>query len=172
VYNEIDMLTFRKIKIDDEITLVPYKPNYKVTLPWYQDLQLVKQVSNSKEPFSLKRVKTMYSALKHEGWLYYIRYQNLLVGDVTLFKDGHISITICNEYQNKHIGRRVIQGIIKLAQKKEMKILYAEIYPFNTQSKKMFTSLGFSKILKDEYIYQVPDVPKKRKSRGEKNENS
>ena len=29
--------------IDGEITLVPYYPNYKASLPWYQDADVCKQ---------------------------------------------------------------------------------------------------------------------------------
>ena len=32
--------------VDGEITLVPYDPNYKASLPWYQDADVCKQVDN------------------------------------------------------------------------------------------------------------------------------
>ncbi len=32
--------------IDREITLIPYYPNPDVALPWYQDLDVCKQVDN------------------------------------------------------------------------------------------------------------------------------
>lgn len=33
-------------------------------------------------------------------------YQGILVGDVSLRNNGEISIVICKEYQNRHIGRK------------------------------------------------------------------
>lgn len=32
--------------VDGEITLVPYYPNYKASLPWYQDPDVCKQVDD------------------------------------------------------------------------------------------------------------------------------
>ena len=32
--------------IDSEITLIPYYPNYDTALPWYQDLDVCRQVDN------------------------------------------------------------------------------------------------------------------------------
>ncbi len=32
--------------VDGEIPLVPYDPNYKASLPWYQDADVCKQVDN------------------------------------------------------------------------------------------------------------------------------
>ena len=33
--------------VDGEITLVPYDPNYKASLPWYQDADVCKQVETA-----------------------------------------------------------------------------------------------------------------------------
>lgn len=47
---------------------------------------------------------------------------------------GEIAIVICKEYQNKHIGRRCVIGMLKLAKEKEMAKVTANIYSFNAQS--------------------------------------
>ena len=174
------MIVLKKRKIDDEIVLIPYTPKYKITLPWYQDIELVKQCDNVNKPYTLQKLKRMYHVLKHSGWLYYIKYQGQIVGDFTLFKDGHIAIVISREFQNKHIGRRVIKYAIELAKIKNRKVLYADIYSFNKQSIKMFTSVGFIKVLKDSYVYYIQDdkfISKKAKKvknneKGDINENS
>ena len=138
--------------VDAEITLVPYYPNYEVTLDWYQDPELCKQVDNIDYVYSLDRLKSMYDYLSAHGDCYYIEYKNCLVGDITL-KDDEISIVICKEYQNKRIGRRCVQDIIKLAREKGLTQVKAEIYPFNKQSLTMFLAVGFEHLENDWYVY-------------------
>jgi len=138
--------------VDEEIVLVPYYPNYKITLIWYQDLALCKQVDNRDTVYDLATLKAMYKYLNKKGDLYYIKYKNRLCGDVCLQDNGEINIVISKLFQNKHIGRRVINEIIQLAKEKGIQELYAEIYSFNTQSQKMFQSIGFKKVDDEQYI--------------------
>lgn len=140
------------ITIDSEIKLVKYYPNYETALPWYQEPQLCKQVDNRDSIYDLDLLKAMYQYLDQKGDLFYIQYQNTLCGDVCLQEDGEINIVVAKPFQNKHIGRRVIHGIITLAKEKEMQELYAVIYSFNTQSQRMFESIGFQKKDSDKYI--------------------
>ena len=140
------------ITIDSEIKLVKYYPNYEAALPWYQDPQLCKQVDNRDSVYDLDLLKAMYQYLDKKGDLFYIQYQNTLCGDVCLQDDGEINIVVAAPFQNKHIGRRVIHGIIKLAKEKELQELYAVIYSFNTQSQRMFESVGFQKTEAEKYI--------------------
>ena len=143
--------------VDKEIVLVPYYPNYGVTLEWYQDLELCKQVDNIDYVYSLDRLKSMYDYLSTHGDCYYIEYRNRLVGDVTL-ADDKVSIVICKEYQNKHIGRRCIKNIIDLAKEKGLAQVKAEIYSFNKQSQRMFLAIGFEHFEDDWYVYNIKDT--------------
>ena len=136
------------------MALIPYYVNYDVALKWYQDLDLCKQVDNIDYPYTLERLQRMYTYLSTHGDCYYIEYQSQLVGDITL-KDDEISIVICREYQNRHIGRRCVQNIIELAREKGLSAVKAEIYPFNTQSQKMFLALGFLKSDGNWYMYAI-----------------
>ena len=140
--------------VDAEIVLVPYYPNYEVALEWYQDLELCRQVDNIDSVYSLDRLKSMYNYLSTQGDCYYIEYKNCLVGDVTL-KEDEISIVICREYQNLHIGRRCIKEIIKLAKEKGLTQIKAEIYSFNKQSLKMFSAIGFEHFENDWYVLNL-----------------
>ena len=144
-----------KRKVDDEIVLIPYYPNYDEALEWYQDLELCKQVDNIDHVYTMEILKSMYFYLSTYGNCYYIEYKGHLVGDVTLKNDGEISIVICREYQNQHIGRRCIQNMIELAREKGMTQVKAEIYPFNKQSQKMFLTIGFEHFDKNQYIYDL-----------------
>ena len=144
--------TMKNRIVDDEIVLVRYYPNYKTTLAWYQDLDLCKQVDNRDTAYDLELLKRMYSYLNKHGDLFYIKYKNRLCGDVCLQPSGEVNIVIAKPFQNKHIGRRVINEIIQLAREKNMHELQAEIYIFNTQSQKMFQSVGFKKIDNERYI--------------------
>ena len=138
--------------VDDEITLVAYYPNYATALEWYQDLELCKQVDNRDTAYDIKLLKGMYKYLNNHGDLFYIKYKNRLCGDVCLQPNGEVNIVIAKPFQNKHIGRRVINEIIQLAKEKNIPQLHAEIYCFNTQSQKMFQSIGFKKVDDEDYI--------------------
>ena len=87
------------------------------------------------------------------GDCYYIEYNGVLVGDVSLRDSGKIAIVICKEYQNKHIGRRCVIDMLKLAKEKEMAKVTANIYSFNAQSRRMFLSVGFRQTDEEWYEY-------------------
>lgn len=141
--------------VDKEIALVPYYPNFKTSLAWYQDPDLCKQVDNRDSVYDLSLLKGMYKYLNRHGDLFYIKYKNRLCGDVCLQPDGEVNIVIAKPFQNKHIGRRVIAEIIQLAKEKHIQKLHAEIYTFNTQSEKMFQSIGFTKVGNEQYILHI-----------------
>ena len=140
--------------VDEDIVLVPYYPNYEAALEWYQDLELCKQVDNIDHAYSLDTLKRMYDYLSANGDCFYIEYKNCLVGDITL-KGEEISIVVCKEYQNRHIGRRCVKNIIELAREKGLSQVKAEIYSFNKQSQKMFSSLGFEPAENDWYVLNI-----------------
>ena len=116
--------------VDEEILLVRYYPNYKTTLAWYQDLDLCKQVDNRDTAYDLDLLKCMYKYLNKHGDLFYIKFKNRLCGDVCLQPSGEVNIVIAKPFQNKHIGRRVIQEIVRLAKEKQIQKLHAQIYDF------------------------------------------
>ena len=138
--------------VDLEITLVPYYPNPDVALAWYQDLDVCRQVDNIDHAYTPDLLNKMYTWLNTHGDCYYIRYCGKLVGDVSLRDNAEISIVICKKYQNLHIGRRCIAEMLALAREKGLKEVRANIYSFNTQSQKMFESVGFRKISDEWYV--------------------
>lgn len=144
--------------VDKEIVLIPYYPNEEEALKWYQDPDLCKQVDNIDYVYTPERLNRMYNFLSTHGQCYYIQYKGILVGDVSLTHDAEVCIVICKEYQNKHIGRRCIINMIDLAREKNMDELKANIYSFNTQSKKMFESIGFYRLSDECYVYKIRRV--------------
>lgn len=104
-----------------------------------------KQVDNRDSVYDLKLLKAMYRYLNARGSLFYIKYRGRLCGDVCLHPDGEINIVVAKSFQNKHIGRRVIGEIQKLAREQLIPKLHAEIYSFNAQSQRMFERAGFHK---------------------------
>lgn len=141
--------------IDDEIRLVPYYRNDEISLAWYQDLDICKQVDNRNEPYDIELLHRMYDYLSTNGDCYYIEYKGTLVGDVSLRDNSEVAIVVCKEYQNLHIGRRCIKEMVKLAKEKGMKEITANVYSFNTHSQKMFEAIGFSKIDDEWYHFCV-----------------
>ena len=141
--------------IDQEITLVPYYPCPDITLEWYQDPDVCKQVDNIDYVYTPELLNRMYTYLSEHGDCYYIQYQGKLVGDVTLRENAEISIVVCKEYQNLHIGRRCVIDMLKLAREKGLREVKANIYSFNTQSRKMFESVGFQQVSEEWYSYYL-----------------
>ena len=137
--------------VDEEIVLIPYYPHEEVTLAWYQDPVLCKQVDNIDFVYTPERLRAMYGYLSTHGDCYYIEYQGQLVGDVTL-KGEEISIVVCRAFQNRHIGRRCVGNMIELAREKGLTQVKAEIYAFNAQSRRMFQSMGFRPLEDDWYV--------------------
>lgn len=132
--------------VDNEITLVPYYRNDEVSLAWYQDLDVCKQVDNRDEPYDLELLHRMYDFLSSNGDCFYIEYKGILVGDVSLRDNSEIAIVVSKDYQNRHIGRRCVMEMLKLAREKDMESVQANIFSFNEQSKTMFESIGFIKM--------------------------
>lgn len=131
--------------VDHEIRLIPYYRNDEVSLPWYQDLEVCKQVDNRDTPYDAGLLHGMYDYLCAHGECYYIEYKGELVGDVSLRDNAEVAIVVCKEFQNQHIGRRCVKEILHLAVEKGMDHVNANIYSFNQQSRHMFESIGFYK---------------------------
>ena len=130
--------------VDSEITLVRYYPNYTASLPWYQDLEVCKQVDNRDTVYDLPLLKGMYKYLDRHGDLFYVKYKNRLCGDVCLQPDGEVNIVIAKPFQNKHIGRRVIGEIIRLAKESgKYDFLLIDYAPDNRIAEHVYKKLGF-----------------------------
>ena len=119
------------------------------------EFDVCKQVDNRNEPYDLELLHCMYDYLCSNGDCYYIEYEGKLVGDVSLRDNGEISIVVCKKYQNRHIGRRCVLDMLKLAKEKEMDKVKANIYSFNKQSQSMFQSVGFVKTEEEWYEYII-----------------
>ena len=141
--------------VDDQITLIPYYRNDAISLLWYQDSEVCKQVDNTDQIYDITKLHKMYDYLTSHGSCFYIQYEGVLVGDVTLQDNSELSIVISKEYQNLQIGRRCISEMIQLAKEKKMVKVTAQIYPFNTQSQRMFLALGFQKVDEEWYEYKL-----------------
>ncbi len=129
--------------VDADISLVPYYPNPAVTLPWYQDADVCKQVNNIDHVYSPERLEAMYTFLSTHGDCFYIIYRGKPVGDVTLRDNGELAIVVSKAWQNRGIGRRCIREMLRLAKEKGGSQVTANVYAFNAQSRKMFQSCGF-----------------------------
>jgi len=142
-------------EIDGHLSLVPYYPAYDITLPWYQDRDICRQCDNRDTPYDLELLRNMYEYLCERGDCFYIAYDGVPVGDITLKNDGEICIVVSHAWQNRHLGRRAVGEIIKLAREKGMTELTATIYTFNHQSRKMFASVGFEEKEPENFVLKV-----------------
>lgn len=94
--------------VDEDIRLIPYYRNDAASLPWYQDLDVCKQVDDRNTPYDAALLHRMYDYLCANGDCWYIEYRGTLVGDISLRASGEIAIVVCKAYQNRHIGRRCV----------------------------------------------------------------
>lgn len=150
----VNMLEFSEYKSKDfvdDINLVKYFPAYKLTLPWYEDVETVKMVDNANTPYGLDQLKIMYNYLNNNGDLFYIAYKNKLIGDCAIFDDNMVAIVVSKEYRGMKIGSKVLDRLITFAKEKDLAYLKAEIYDFNQVSQSLFKSHGFEKIGKEMY---------------------
>ena len=104
--------------VDADISIVPYYPNPAVTLPWYQDADVCKQVDNIDHVYSPERLEAMYTFLSTHGDCFYIIYRGKPIGDVTLRDNGELAIVVSKAWQNRGIGRRCIREMLRLAKEK------------------------------------------------------
>ena len=141
--------------VDSDIRLIPYYRNDAVSLPWYQDPQVCKQVDDRDTPYDLELLHAMYDYLSSHGGCWYIEYRGVLVGDVSLRDSGELAIVVCRAYQNRHIGRRCVLDMLALAREKGMEQVTANIYSFNRQSRHMILAVGFEKTDEEWYAYRL-----------------
>ena len=140
--------------VDEDIRLIPYYRNDAASLPWYQDLDVCKQVDDRDTPYDAALLHRMYDYLCANGDCWYIEYRGTLVGDISLRASGEIAIVVCKAYQNRHIGRAVVGKILELAREKDYPECFARIYSFNAQSQAVFRSIGF--VQKDAEMFVYP----------------
>lgn len=148
----------KELPAGSDMVLVKYYPYYRKTLQWYQDKTLCKQVDNIDFVYDKQRLSGMYRYLSKKGECYYIKVRQdgrwHLIGDISLY-DGQVALVIAPKYQNRHYGRRAVAAILQRAWEIGLEKVTAEIYDFNAQSRKMFTSLGFKETEKDRFTYLI-----------------
>lgn len=149
--NILEFSEYKSKDFVDDINLVKYFSDYKLTLPWYEDVETVKMVDNANIPYDLDKLKTMYNYLNYNGDLFYIAYKNKLIGDCAIFDDNMVAVVVSKEYRGRKIGSKVLGKLISLAKEKDLAYLKAEIYDFNQVSKSLFKSHGFEKIGREMY---------------------
>ena len=66
--------------IDNELRLIPYYRNDEASLPWYQDLDVCRQVDNREKPYDVELLHRMYDYLTAHGDCYYIEYKGVRKG--------------------------------------------------------------------------------------------
>lgn len=140
-----------KISISKDLYLVNYFPAYMISLEWYQDEETVKMVDNIDDAYSIEDLKRMYAYLSKNGDLYYIVYDNKLVGDCAIFDQNFLAIVIDKNFRDIKIGKKVLAKLIDMGRKKGLDYLQAEIYDFNQASLALFQGQGFKKIKKELY---------------------
>lgn len=75
-----------------------------------------------------------------------------------LHPDGEINIVVAVPFQNRHIGRRVIGELVRMAKERGIPRLYAEIYSFNAQSQRMFEHAGFRRAEEERYELELQSL--------------
>ena len=162
--NILEFSEYKSKDFVDDINLVKYFPDYKLTLPWYEDVETVKMVDNANTPYDIDQLMNMYGYLDRNGDLFYIAYKNKLIGDCAIFDDNMVAIVVSKEYRGMKIGSKVLDKLISYAKEKDLPYLKAEIYDFNQVSQRLFKSHDFEKIGKEMYKLDLKWNLKNKKS--------
>ncbi|EOH98694.1 hypothetical protein UAW_01290 [Enterococcus haemoperoxidus ATCC BAA-382] len=152
--------TPKKVRINQNIRLVPFDKMREESLKWYQDPESMRNIVGVKIIYTKEQIQEMYKWQNEHGLLYYIEYYNgfhkQIIGDVWLAEDDY-AIVIDQAFRNRHIGRIVTKYFIYKSNKigREF-ITVSEIFNWNKASQKMFTSLNFYpfKENKDSWSYR------------------
>ena len=147
----------KKMQILDDLYLTKYFPAHNISLNWYLDKETVKMVDNSDTVYDLDQLKKMYDYLDKNGDLFYIVFENKLIGDCAIFDDKMVAIVIDKEYRGKGIGSKVLEKLIAYGKEKKLSYLNAEIYEFNHISGNLFTKFGFESIGDNLYALSLKD---------------
>lgn len=78
--------------IGNQIQLTSYYRNDAVSLPWYRDRDVCKQVDSRDAPYDVELLRRMYDYLSTRGDCYYIEYEGALVGDVSLQNNAELPL--------------------------------------------------------------------------------
>ena len=143
------------IFIDSSLRLRKYDGQAHLAFSWYQDLEVIRLIDGSREPYTLQRIKKMYDYFTYHGEVYFI--EVLInagwqpIGDVSFWQEDMPIVIGNSAYRGQGIGRTVVQALVERGRKLGYKRLYVqEIYDDNEASKKMFESVGFYPLEKTE----------------------
>ncbi|WP_400241916.1 GNAT family N-acetyltransferase [Niallia sp. JL1B1071] len=140
--------------IDKELRLRPIQipEDLTIALPWYQDKEVLYfSEGDGTAPYDINIIERMYSYLSKLGELYIIEifdeHKWQPIGDVTLAEDMLPIVIGPKVFRGKGLGKRIIGLLIERAKRLEWeKMKVKKIYSYNIASKKMFESLGFTKV--------------------------
>lgn len=133
------------------INLIDYFPAYDISLAWYKDPLTVKMVDGVQRAYDLDDLIRMYTYLSGHGDLFYILYDNKLIGDCAIFDDNMVALVIDKDYRGEGLGSLVLEKMIDFASNKGLRYLKAEIYDFNEASIGLFRKFGFKEAGKELY---------------------
>ncbi|WYJ98470.1 hypothetical protein DOK67_0002781 [Enterococcus sp. DIV0212c] len=152
--------SLKKVRINENIRLVPFDKLRMESLKWYQDPESMRNIVGKKCTYTKEQIKQMYEWQNDHGILYYIEYKNghkfQIIGDVWLAEDDY-AIVIDQEFRNRQIGRIVTKYFIYKSKKMGREFMtVSEIFNWNKASQKMFTNLKFYPVKeqKDSWSYR------------------
>ena len=143
------------LEIDNMLRLRKYDGICDFALSWYQDENLVYLVDGKREPYTMERLKRMYTYLDAHGELYWIEINDnnhyVPIGDVTFWQEDMPIVIGDKTFHGNHIGRKVLKALVARGDFLGYHTLYVqEIYDFNIASQKCFESVGFQPYEKTE----------------------
>jgi len=147
------------IPIGNDLRLRKYDGIHDFAYAWYRDPDTLWLVSADRTPYPNEQTDRMYSYLSDHGELYFIEIIQAgiatPIGDVTFWNDDMPIVIGPPEYRGKGIGRRVVQTLVERGRCLSFpKISAGDIYDWNTPSRTLFTSLGFTPRAKTEHGFR------------------
>lgn len=136
------------IEIENGLRLRKFDGIYDFAKEWYKDTYIVKMVDGDETPYDDKTLKNMYTWQDMNYELYFIEiFENgkfIPIGDVAFGPDDMPMVIGNKKYRGCGIGKKVLKALINRAKNLGYEeIFVGEIYDFNENSKKCYTSVGF-----------------------------
>ncbi len=138
------------LQIEENLRLRKYAGDHAFALDWYQDAETLLLVDGQNIPYDAERLSRMYHYLEARGELYFIEVRSPdgcgyePIGDVTFWQQDMPIVIGNKQWRGRGIGRKVILALTERARMLGWSSLtVAEIYDYNTGSKRAFEHAGF-----------------------------
>ena len=143
------------LPVSEHLRLRRFDDCFDFAFDWYQDEETVWLVDGVRRPYSRETLGNMYHYLDKHGELYFIEALEdgawKPIGDVCFSREDMPIVIGETAYRGKDVGKKVIAALIQRGRELGYETLHvADIYAWNTASRRCFESMAFRECGKTE----------------------